>query len=255
MTDWRADIIAVYEERMDLGRFLHKHDRLVRHFARTWSQSGERGAGVSQDDIVQEVRLAICLGLKKFKPKYGAPLHWYIKRQVNWHLSRYARGLVRLRQRDLKFYEQQIVEERVLVVSHDVEPGDNGRLWRATTYSLGEYATLPDSHVAVEVMNIGRLVVGSLRSDDARVIAAFLRGDDPALEVLRMRPGCKRVRKKVLRAFASATAAVKRYDPLTKPKETDTHAPRSEKQEARLRPIRKARPYADQREQGVAVSQ
>lgn len=196
---WARDLAAVQEGRLDFRELVRKHSGLAVLIVRPWLSRCP--ANVGEDDLVQELWIEVWRAVSVWDPSRSVPLANYVRGRMRNRLLGYTHQLRRSRDKDVRFLQQQIIEEKVVVACGGFH--DAGRV---ESY-LAIEAPLPEEHFDVRLR--AAQVIGALPSKQASVVAGICIGAGTDV-VTRDAYGsrCKRPRKAALRAMAAALELV-----------------------------------------------
>lgn len=190
---WTAELAAVQSGAMPLDVLIRRHRSLIRQIVTPWVSRCPSDVGV--DDLYQEALVEIWQAIKLWDSARGIPLKNYVRIRIRHRLHAYTERLKRGREKDSRFLQQQLVEERVIVAHQST--GERYEAVGDLPFETGQVAK-----------RTAALVVGALPSKQANVVAGILGGESADSVTSRVYGKCKRQRKAALRALAAATALV-----------------------------------------------
>ena len=198
------DLEACRSGQMTFDRLFATHAGIFRLIARKWVVRCPQT--VTEDDLLQELRIETWRSLREYDPARGVPLASYVRLNLKNKMMVTERNLGRAKALELRYLRHQIVEEKVveIVVRQDVSLDDGQE-----TAPKYESVTPPWPEEQSEVIRKASRVVGRLPSAPARVIAGILTGEDSEVAARRVYgAGCKQPRKCALRALSMAAELI-----------------------------------------------
>jgi len=205
---WSRDLIEVQRGRMKFDQLTRDHAGLIASIARPWLSRLPADEGL--DDLKQETLWELWRAIKCWDPARGVPLSNFVRNRIHYRLLSHTHKVLRKRSKDIRYLEQQIIEEKVVFV-----PSRGG----GDSYNPDEdrdryiSVTPPPTEAMFDSPAKAARVVGRLPSKQARVVVGVLHGEPTEVVTSRVYGSkCRRPRKAALRALSAAVALAESGD-------------------------------------------
>jgi hypothetical protein len=200
--DWNADLHAVKADPSTFGVVTKRHGGLIRLLVRKWVSRCT--ASIDEDDLMQETLAAIWKAINEFDAERGVRLDAFVRVSVGHHLHQFTAKHIKRYEKDAKYWEQQIVDEKVIYA-----PGARAQMEVLGGSYVAVAAPVRDD--LIDVVKLTTRTIGSLSSKSGRVVAAIVNGQDPEVEAELIYGSVGRKRKAWLRSIREATDVVETF--------------------------------------------